>query len=70
MFSARIAMRLPVSFMMALAQDLREVCVKIVLTSGRIGVPPQCGQAAWARSCSLMVMGTVTSFAHCSHQYS
>jgi len=47
-------------------QDLRDVCVKKVLTSGRSALPPHCGHTTLALSCSLIVRVIRTSARHLS----
>jgi len=47
-------------------QDLRDVCVKNVLTSGRSALPPHCGHMTLALSCSLIVRVIRTSPRHLS----
>src|SRR5262245_56073219 len=75
MFSARIAIRLPSSFMrpppaIAWCQDLRDVWVKMLPISGRSDRPPHSGHTAPPLSCSLIDIVRVTSFLHPSQKYS
>jgi hypothetical protein len=48
------------------SQDLRDVCEKNVLTSGRSALLPHCGHATLALSCSLIDSVIRTSPRHLS----